>query len=98
MASALNDFEKDGDLIRCAGGDDVGGIIKLLLDVRAAGKLRAVGIDPQGAHELADALGALGDDFLVCDDPDEIRIWWSNAAVLGRGPVRVSLGPCCSIA
>lgn len=87
--SALDDFVDDRDLIVGPPGGDVASMVDICIRVRDSGKLHAVGIDPAGAADLADALEAASFD-LTPDDGDVMGVSQSSfrlnpaVATLGR--------------
>ena len=67
IASALLDFERDGDLVivKDGSGDDVAQVADIVQQVHDAGLLpeqHAIGVDTAGISDLVDALAALGFD------------------------------------
>jgi phage terminase large subunit-like protein len=61
IASALADFAKQGDLVMVeALGQDVAGVVDLILQVHAAGKLGGIGVDPSGIGDIVQALVEAG--------------------------------------
>lgn len=68
-ASRLKDFEADGDLtFYDIPGFDVDEIVKIILDIKAAGVLGPIGLDPAGIGAVVDALadqGIEGDEAII---------------------------------
>ncbi len=64
IASQLDDFEKDGDLVVCENGvDDIADIAEICKDLNDLGLLpdkNAIGLDPEGVAAIVDALLAVG--------------------------------------
>ncbi|MDB6176646.1 hypothetical protein PAF17_03905 [Paracoccus sp. Z330] len=81
IKTALPDFMNDGDLIPCAPGDDLPGILGLLDQARDTGKPKVVGIDPAGASQLADELDQMP-GFRVVTDPGAVG-WSGDVPVIG---------------
>lgn len=59
--SALNDFERDGELVLCREfGEDIAGVVRIAERVDREGLLHAVGLDPYGVGAIVDALAEVG--------------------------------------
>ena len=71
--SLFDDFVEQGDLRVVEPGEDIRDITALAEGALAAGKLRAVGVDPAQAAALVDSLDAL-DGLLSSPEGDEVPI------------------------